>query len=301
MKPAQILRDLHKLPKKLLGQNFLADESVVDDMIEAAEIEPDDVVVEIGPGLGALTDELARRAKQVLAIEDDQELVHYLRLKKRRKVKIIHGDALKVDWTVTLNQKPKPKSQNKGVATATAVGKSEPYRIVANIPYSLTSPLLRKIFGLAKKPTVVVLLIQKEMARRLIAPPGSSERGFLTLLTEAAAKVELVRTVKPGSFYPRPKVDSAIIKVVPLPVNRSEEIFWPAVEAGFRHKRQTLANAISRDLHLAKSAVIALLNGRELKALIRAQELTFADWGKISTDLTPLLTAVVEKPIRTKR
>src|SRR3989344_1094528 len=164
MRPAQILKDIKKLPKKLLGQNFLVDESVVRDMIGAAEIRPDDVVVEIGPGLGALTDELARIAKQVLAIEMDQELVHYLRLKKRRKVKIIHGDALKIDWTVTLEG---------------------PFRIVANIPYSITSPLLRKIFLLDKKPTKVVLLVQKEMAVRITAELGSSEHGFLTLLCEA--------------------------------------------------------------------------------------------------------------------
>ena len=102
MKPAEILRDIKKLPKKLLGQNFLADESVVRDMIAAADIQADDVVVEVGPGLGALTDELAKKAKKVLAIEADQELVTHLRLKKRRKVKIIHGDALRLDWTVTL-------------------------------------------------------------------------------------------------------------------------------------------------------------------------------------------------------
>mgnify|MGYP001613980862 CR=1 FL=1 len=261
MKPAEILRDIKKLPKKLLGQNFLVDESVVRDMIEAAEIQPDDVVVEIGSGLGALTDDLAKRASLVLAIEADQELVHYLRLKKRRKVKIIHGDALKVDWTVTL------------------VG---PYRIVANIPYSITSPLLRKIFLLDKKPTRVVLLVQKEMAERITAKPGSSERGFLTLLCEAAATTTIVRTVKPGSFYPRPKTDSAIIKLTLLPENRSSQIYWPAVEAGFRHKRQTLVNSLARDLLLPKSAVLEIFTALKLAPLVRPQVLTLDDWLKLS-------------------
>jgi 16S rRNA (adenine1518-N6/adenine1519-N6)-dimethyltransferase len=179
-----------------LGQNFLVDQSVVRDMIACAQIDPEDVVVEVGPGLGALTDELAKKAKQVLAIEADQELVHYLRLKKRRKVKIIHGDGLKVDWTVTLEG---------------------PYRIVANIPYSITSPLLRKIFALEHKPAKIVLLVQKEMAVRITAVPGSSERGFLTLLVEAAATAKIVRTIKPGSFYPRPKTDSTILELTVLP------------------------------------------------------------------------------------
>lgn len=270
MKPAEILRDLKKLPKKLLGQNFLVDESVVRDMIAAAEIRPDETVVEIGSGLGALTDVLAKKASRVLAIEADQELVHYLRLKKRRKVKIIHGDALQIDWTVTLDT---------------------PYRIVANIPYSITSPLLRKIFLLEKKPSKVVLLVQKEMAWRITAETGSSERGFLTLLCEAAAKVRIVRTVKPGSFYPRPKTDSAIIELTLLPKNRAAELFWPAVEAGFRHKRQTLANALSKDLALAKSEVIPLIENQQLDPLIRAQSLSFDDWASLSQELIPLVTA----------
>lgn len=268
MKPAEILRDLKKFPKKLLGQNFLVDESVIRDMIAAAEIAPEDTVVEIGPGLGALTDDLAKKAKQVLAIEQDQELVHYLRLKKRRKVKIIHGDALKIDWTVTLEG---------------------PYRIVANIPYSITSPLLRKIFALEHKPEQVVLLVQKEMATRITAEPGSSERGFLTLLCEAAAETKIIRTVKPGSFHPRPKTDSAIIALTLLPKNRASQIYWPAVEAGFRHKRQTLCNGINKDLKISKAEIIAVLEAANLDLLIRPQNLSFDDWVIVSKGIEKLV------------
>ncbi|MDO8650538.1 MAG: 16S rRNA (adenine(1518)-N(6)/adenine(1519)-N(6))-dimethyltransferase RsmA [Candidatus Berkelbacteria bacterium] len=269
MKPAEILRDIKKLPKKLLGQNFLVDESVVRDMISSADIQPEDTVVEVGPGLGALTDELASQAKLVLAIEMDQELVNYLRLnKKKRNIKIIHGDALRIDWTVSLDS---------------------PYRIVANIPYSITSPLLREIFGLEKKPTKVILLVQKEMAIRITAEPGSSERGFLTLLTEAAAKAKIIRTVKPGSFYPRPKTDSAIIELTPLPENRADKIYWPAVEAGFRHKRQTLCNAINKDLKLTKSEIINVLDTSGLNPLIRAQNLSFAEWEIVSQRIEKLV------------
>lgn len=268
MKPAEILRDLNKLPKKLLGQNFLVDESVIRDMIAAAEIEPDDVIVEVGPGLGALTDELTKSAKQVLAIEMDQELADYLRLKKRRQVKVIHGDALKIDWTVTLNG---------------------PYRIVANIPYSITSPLLRKIFSLDKKPARVVLLVQKEMAVRITAEPGSSERGFLTMLCEAATKVKTVRTVKPGSFYPSPKTDSAIIALTLLPENRADQIYWPAIEAGFSHKRQTLCNGINKDLKISKAEIITILEAANLDPLIRSQNLSFDDWIIVSRGVEKLV------------
>jgi 16S rRNA (adenine1518-N6/adenine1519-N6)-dimethyltransferase len=199
----------------------------------------------------------------------DQELVEYLRLKGRRKVKVIHGDALKIDWTVSLGG---------------------PYRIVANIPYSITSPLLRKVFSLENKPARVVLLVQKEMAIRITAEPGSSERGFLTLLCEAAAKVKIIRTVRPGSFYPRPKTDSAIISLDLLPENRSGEIYWPAVEAGFRHKRQTLCNGINKDLKVSKAEINAILEVAKLDPLIRSQNLSFDDWINVSRSIEELVT-----------
>jgi len=150
---------------------------------------------------------------------------------------------------------------------------------------------LRKIFLEEKKPAKVVLLIQKEMAVRITAAPGSSERGFLTLLTEANATAKIIRTVKPGSFYPRPKVDSAIIELTLLPKSRSADIFWPAVEAGFRHKRQTLVNSLANDLHLPKDQAIALVKAQKLDALIRPQNLSFEDWANLSKELIPLVTA----------
>lgn len=268
MRPAQILRDLKKLPKKLLGQNFLVDESVIREMIEAAELSDEDTVVEIGPGLGAITWPLLTHARRVIAIEADREFASYLRLKKHRRLTVVTGDALKIDWTVEID----------GV-----------YKIVANIPYSMTSPLLRKIFTLDRQPDVVVLLIQKEMAERIVAPPGSSGRGFLTILVEANAEAKIVRKVKPGSFYPRPRVDAAILVVRPKQ-NEMEKIFWPAVEAGFRHRRQTLANALSKDLGLNKAQTAAMLEKGGLSKLARAQELSFAHWQRLTKLLSKLLT-----------
>jgi 16S rRNA (adenine1518-N6/adenine1519-N6)-dimethyltransferase len=265
MKPAQILRELKKLPKKVLGQNFLADDKVVQDMIQVAEIKKEETVVEIGPGLGSLTFPLTKLAERVIAIEADYEFVHYLRLHKVKNLTIISGDALRIDWTIDIEGT---------------------YKVVANIPYSLTSPLLRKIYHLEARPIKVVLLIQKAMAERLVAEPGSSKRGMLTLLAEANASAKIIRTVKPGSFYPTPKVDSAIVSLQLLPKSQEADIFWPAVEAGFRHKRQMLINGLNKDLHLPKPALIRILELLSIDSKVRAEDLSFEQWANLSRVLS---------------
>jgi 16S rRNA (adenine1518-N6/adenine1519-N6)-dimethyltransferase len=256
----QLLKNLELLPKKQFGQNFLVDESVLGDIVEAANIAAHDTIVEIGPGLGALTFALAKRAKRVIAIEADYDLATYLRPRVPKNVDIIAGDALRTDWDVTIEGE---------------------YKIVANIPYSITSPLLRKIFLMEHRPTTVVLLVQKELAERITATPGKSERGMLTLLTEAAASAEIVRTVPASAFYPVPKVESAVIRLTPSPTDRMADIFWPAVEAGFRHKRQTLANSL-KDIQVTKEQSETMLKEIGLDPMARPQVLGFDDWKKLS-------------------
>jgi len=263
MRPAEILRELKKYPKKLFGQNFLVDPAVIADMVEAAELSEEETVVEIGPGLGALTFALLEHAKKVIAIEIDYEFANYLRLKKHRRLKIIRGDALRVDWTLD----------------------GDPYKLVSNIPYSITSPLLRKTFSLTIKPTRVVLLVQKEMAERIVARAGSSDRGFLTILVEANAKAKLIRTVKPGSFYPSPKTHSAIVSLEIDQKAKADSVFYPAVEAGFRHKRQMLINALSRDLALSKPVLREIFTEAKVPHDWRAQSLSFEQWVELSGQL----------------
>ncbi|HUD20837.1 MAG TPA: 16S rRNA (adenine(1518)-N(6)/adenine(1519)-N(6))-dimethyltransferase RsmA [Candidatus Saccharimonadales bacterium] len=263
MKPAEILRSLEKTARKRFGQNFLVNPKVAEEMITAAELKNTDTVVEIGPGLGALTEELIKKAGRVIAIELDRDLAEYLRNRRLPQVTVVTGNSLDIDWTVTIGND---------------------YKIVANIPYSITSPVLRKIFQLENRPSVAILLIQKEMAERIVAPAGSSERGFLTLLTEANAEVKIVGKVKPGSFHPMPKVDSAIIKVTPSE-RKMETILWPAVEAAFRHKRQTLVNALTKDLPLKRSELEKFLKKNAWNPLIRPSELTFADWQTLSKEI----------------
>jgi len=261
MKPSQELSSLGKSPQKHLGQNFLVDQKVVSDLIEAAKVTRDDVVIEVGPGLGALTKVLGQMAKKVIAIEADHELASALREQNIKNVSVVAGDALRVDWIITIK---------------------ESYKVVANIPYSLTSPLIQKAFRQEKRPEILALLIQKEMAERICARAGESNRGFLTLMVEANASAKIIRKVMPGSFYPSPKVESAIILITPSEKSRQEEIFWPAVEAGFRHKRQTLANSLKNDLSWSKGEVEELLVKMGLTKMARPAELSFDNWVELA-------------------
>lgn len=257
---AEILRELKKFPQKQLGQHFLTDEKVLNDIVEAGRINSDETIVEIGPGLGVLTFELVKFAKAVIAIEADRELAEYLRRKNISQLTVITGDALQIDWSVNIQDK---------------------YKIIANIPYSITSPLLRKVFLLEKRPELLVLLIQKEVAQRLIAEPGNNSRGFLTILLEANASARIIRTVKPGSFYPHPEVDSAIIEVVPHGESLQSELFWPAVEAAFSHKRQTLINGLM-NLPVERSVLQQICDQIGLHPMARPADLSLEEWIELS-------------------
>lgn len=264
MKPAEILRKLKKFPNKQFGQNFLVDEKVLTDIIEAAKLSKNDTVVEIGPGLGVLTEQLSINAGRVITVEADRDLAEYIRHSNLPNVTVITGDALRVDWDITI----------KG-----------DYKIVANIPYSITSPLLRKVFSLKNKPTEVILLVQKEVAERLTAVTKTRSRGLMTILREANAQAKIIRKVKPGSFHPSPKVESAVIKITPFKKSRMEELFWPAVEAGFRHKRQTLANGFHTDLKISKDKTKEILKSLDINELARAEELSFENWKNLGDKL----------------
>lgn len=260
MDPRQILQTLQTLPKKQFGQNFLVDDAVLTDIVQAAELSPEDTVVEIGPGLGTLTFAVAKQVKRVIAIEADYDLAEYLRPRLPKNVDLIAGDALQTEWDITIEGD---------------------YKIVANIPYSITSPLLRKVFRMEHRPSRVVLLVQKELAERITARAGKSERGMLTILTEASASAEIVRDVSAAAFYPSPKVESSVIVLTPRPDNEMSAIFWPAVEAGFRHKRQTLANSL-KDIQLPKEKTEAILGEIGLDPMTRPQVLTFEQWKELS-------------------
>lgn len=249
---------------KRLGQHFLSDPKILEKILAVGSFAAEDEVVEIGPGLGSLTVPLGQKVKKVLAIELDRDLAESLRHQNIKNLTVVTGDALQIDWQLELKNG---------------------YKLIGNIPYSITSPLIRKILSLKPGPTQSVLLIQKEVAERLLAKPGSSERGLLTLLVESRAQVEKIFNVKAGSFSPPPKVESTVIRLTPLAEPVFEQIYWPAVEAGFQHKRQTLVNGLSKGLDIPKNKFNELLEKLGLPLLIRPQDLSLTDWLKLSERL----------------
>jgi len=181
-------------PKKSLGQHFLHDPSILRRIAEALEIQPGDTVLEIGPGPGGLTRELAARTSRLIAIEKDRDLVPSLR-ERFPAVTVVAGDALQLDWHALVGPGP--------------------FRIAGNIPYNITSPLLELALR-PPRPSCVVFLVQKEVAERVAAPPGGADYGALTVGVQAVARVERLFSVPAGAFKPRPRVDSAVLRLRPL-------------------------------------------------------------------------------------
>ena len=245
-------------PKKFLGQNFLINEKIADQIIEAADLMKTDTVLEIGPGTGILTERLVRVAHEVLAVEKDFDLVDKLRRRMSQKnLKIVHQDALWFDLSLL------PK-----------------YKVVANIPYNITSPLIRKFIENKPNPELMIIMVQFEVAERITAKPGDSSRGLLTLIVEFYAQAEILFEVSRKEFLPSPKVDSAVIKIVPkekLP-KIEPKLFFKVVKAGFSSKRQQIHNSLAGTLRLEKDQVVKLLADTKIDPKMRAEDLTLDQW-----------------------
>jgi len=252
-------------PKKSLGQNFLTDPHYLGKIVYAAKVGPDDQVVEIGPGLGHLTRELAARAGRLVVIELDDRLIAGLRgeFASRQQVEIVHGDALAFDY-------------------GSLTGR---WKVVANLPYYISTPLIQRLIACRGRFSLLTLMVQKEVAERLAAPPGGKEYGFLSVLVQysAAARIEFV--VPAGAFSPRPKVDSAVVTLVlrerpQYPVS-DEALFLRVIKAAFSLRRKTLRNslqplAFSRDVLADAAAAAGIDLGR------RAETLSVAEFGMLS-------------------
>ncbi|OGC32972.1 hypothetical protein A2311_05450 [candidate division WOR-1 bacterium RIFOXYB2_FULL_48_7] len=232
---AQITRELlatyNRFPRKSLGQHFLIDPLVVQRIIKAAELTPADTVIEIGSGLGVVTAEIAAQAGQLTAIEIDKELVQISQeiLSPYPNVSVVQGDILK---TVIGN----------------LVTGNRPYKVIGNLPYYITSPIIEKILTGEHKPTLAVLMAQKEVAERMAAKPGSKKYGSFSIFTQFYADVELVSLVSKSSFLPWPEVSSAIIKLTPYQSPRyqvnNEKLFFDLVHRAFQQRRKTLRNSL---------------------------------------------------------
>ena len=248
--------------KKSFGQNWLRDNYVLDKIVESAQIDSSDSVLEVGPGLGTLTQKLIEMDCNVIAVEADKDLIPNLQriFQNQPNFKLINQDILKFDF----NEIPKG------------------YKVVANIPYYLTSNLIRNLLESKNAPSMMVLLVQKEVAERILARPG--QMSVLTFSVQYYAKPEYIMDVKKELFEPIPKVDSAVIRLhlhqEPLFEADHQKLFR-LVKAGFGEKRKMLRNSISGGLGITSSDTEKLLEKAEIKPTARAQELSMNDWHRL--------------------
>jgi 16S rRNA (adenine1518-N6/adenine1519-N6)-dimethyltransferase len=267
MDPRSLLRQFNLTPKKSLGQNFLVDERAAGRIVEAADPSADDVVLEVGPGLGALTFHLARAAARVVAVELDQRLMPVLdyTLADCDNVELVHGDVLELDLATLLPSE---------------------YKVVANIPYYITSALLRHLLEGRIQPSLIVLTVQEQVAQRIVAGPG--EMSLLALSVQFYGRPSIVTRLKAGAFYPRPKVDSAVVRIDLRPDARPTlgvadvELFFQLARAGFGQRRKQLRNALARGLARPPAEVEAALTAAGIDPKRRAETLAPEEWAALT-------------------
>jgi len=258
--------------KKGLGQHFLVDSRPLISMLNAAELSPEDEVLEIGPGLGVLTRELCLTAKQVVAVEKDRQLVPILEDLTRdfKNICILEADVLKLDLEKLR------ESHFEGN-----------FKVVANLPYYITSPIIMKIIENRHLIPLAVLMVQKEVAQRLTATPASKDYGILTIAVNMYADVKMICTVSKNSFLPPPKVESAVVQILLRQKPRvevDEEFFFKVVEAAFGERRKTLKNSLSRRLNIPgiNAEVIAkALEVAEIDPMRRGETLSIEEYAKL--------------------
>ena len=263
---AALLREHGLRPSKKLGQNFLQDPAILEKIVKIAEVSENDTVLEIGPGLGSLTRHLAASAKEVIAVEIDKKIIPALRasLADYTNVKIVQGDILEI-------------------APAEII-QAPAYLVVANIPYYITSAILRHLLDNSPRPDRMVLTIQKEVAERICAPTG--KQSLLALSVQVFGQPEIVGKIPAGAFYPPPNVDSAVIRIalyakprIPTPLL---DDFFQIAKAGFGQKRKTLRNSISAGLHISTSEAEELLGKAGIDPRRRAETLSLEEWATLT-------------------
>jgi 16S rRNA (adenine1518-N6/adenine1519-N6)-dimethyltransferase len=266
---ADVLRARGLSPKKRFGQNFLADPHAAQRIAEAATTPPGGTVLEIGAGLGALTRPLLDRAARVVAVERDRDLVPILSAElgdAGGKLAIVEADALDLDWGASLAGGPRP------------------HALAGNLPYLVTGKLVERAVGLSGAIDRVVFMVQAEVADRLGAAPGTEAYGALTVFVQAAFDVRRILTVKPGAFYPRPEVDSAVVLLSPQRPRRAEETgaFRAVVKAAFGARRKTLRNAWKGIFGWSREALEANAAAAGISLDARGETLAVEDFARIA-------------------
>lgn len=261
--------------KKNFGQNFLVDERVLGKIVSSAEISKDDVVIEVGPGIGTLTQALAKEAYKVVAVEIDTTLVPILGelLSDFDNIEIINEDILKVDVNAIAEKYPDKK-----------------IKMVANLPYYITTPIIMNVLENHIPVESITVMIQKEVAYRMKAQPSTKDYGSLSLAVQYYCEPYLVANVPQNCFMPRPNVDSAVIKLTvmdkPKVQVNNEKFMFEFIKAAFSQRRKTLVNCIfsSGLLTLSKDEIGKMLNGLSYDERVRGESLTLEDYGKITDE-----------------
>ena len=270
----EVLQKYNFVFQKKFGQNFLIDTHVLDKIIGSAEITKDDVVLEIGPGIGTMTQYLACAAKKVIAVEIDKALIPILEdtLSEYENVRVINHDVLKVDIAKLAEE------ENGG----------KPIKVVANLPYYITTPIIMGLFESHVPLQSITIMVQKEVADRMKTGPGSKEYGALSLAVQYYANPEIVANVPPNCFMPRPNVGSAVIRLTrhetPVVDVKDEKLMFRIIRASFNQRRKTLVNGLknSGEINFSKEQIEAAITTIGKPLTIRGEALTLAEFAALS-------------------
>lgn len=264
---SRLLRDYGIRPDKSLGQNFLQEDAALRKIISVSQIAPSDTILEIGPGLGSLTRYLALTAKEVIAVEIDDSLLPILSsvLKDFKNAKVIQGDILKIPVADLI--------------------KTNTYRVVANIPYYITSAIIRHLLESQPRPKGIVLTIQKEVAQRICAKPG--DMSLLALSVQVFGKPDIVADISSDAFFPAPNIDSSVIRleIFSEPVIPATQLdsFFKLAKAGFSQKRKILRNSLSAGLSISGDDAEGLLKKSGIDPKRRAETLSISEWAYLTS------------------
>ena len=276
----EVLQKYNFTFQKKFGQNFLIDTRVLERIISEAKIGQDDMVLEIGPGIGTMTQYLCESAREVIAVEIDQNLIPILEdtLKEYDNVTVINEDILKLD----INKIVEEKNGNR------------PIKVVANLPYYITTPIIMGLFENKVNVDSITIMVQKEVADRMQSGPGSKDYGALSLAVQYYSKPEIVANVPPNCFMPRPNVSSAVIRLKkheqPFVEVKDEKLMFKIIRASFNQRRKTLTNGIknSPELSFSKEQVAEALGAMGLNENLRGEALTLSQFSKISDILSEM-------------
>lgn len=260
--------------QKKYGQNFLIDDNIVEKIVREAGVTKDDFVLEIGPGIGTMTQVLCAHAREVVAVEIDDKLIPILKetLAEYDNVSVIHNDILKVDIAALANER------NAG----------KPIKVVANLPYYITTPIIMGLFESKVPIDSITIMVQKEVADRMQVGPGTKDYGALSLAVQFYAKPEIVVNVPPTCFMPKPNVGSAVIRLVKhekVPVDvKDESLMFKIIRASFNQRRKTLANGLSNspEIHLSKDVITGSIEKLGKGPSVRGEALTLSEFAELS-------------------